>query len=65
MPYMLIFKSYLGDSLKSEERHYFSNLVDLYSYAAARLKFVGAESSYDRYDIQVKLTEAYNTPLAA
>ena len=65
MPYMLIFRSYLGDKMKSEEWHYFSNLEDLYHYAAARLKFVGRESSYDRYDIQVKLTEADNTPLAA
>lgn len=65
MPYMLIFKSYLGDELKSEEWHHFCSLDDLYNYAAARLKFVGAESLYDRYDIQVKLTEADNTPLAA
>lgn len=65
MPYMLIFKTYLGDKMKSEEWHYFSNLEDLYNYAAARLKFVGAENSYDRYDIQVKLTKADNTSLAA
>lgn len=65
MKYVLIFKSYLGDVMKSEEWHYFSNLKDLYDYAAARLKFVGSESSYDRYDIQVKLTESDNTPLAA
>lgn len=65
MPYMLIFKCYLGNKMKSEEWHYFSNLEDLYNYAAARIKFVGAESSYDRYDIQVRLTEADNTPPAA
>lgn len=65
MPYLLIFKAYLGDNMKSEEWHYFSRLDDLYNYAAARLKFVGAESLYDRYDIQVKLIEADNTPLAA
>ena len=62
---MLIFKAYLGDRMKFEEWHYFSHLEDLYNYAAARLKFVGAESSYDRYDIQVKVTETDNTPLAA
>lgn len=62
---MLIFKCYLGNELKSEEWHHFTNLSDLYSYAAARLKFVGSESSYDRYDIQVKLTEADDTPPAA
>ena len=65
MPYMLIFKCYLGADMKSEERHYFSNLSDLYNYAAARLKFVGSESSYDWYDIRVKLTEVDNTPPAA
>lgn len=62
---MLIFKCYLGDELKSEEWHYFSILTDLYSYAAARLEFIGAENSYDRYDIEVKSTEADNTPPAA
>lgn len=62
---MLIFKCYLGDVMKSEEWHYFDNLQDLYNYAAVRLKFVGCESSYDRYDIQVKITESDNTPLAA
>ena len=62
---MLIFVCYLGDEMKSEEWHYFTNLNDLYHYAAARLKFVGAESSCDRYDIQVKVTEVDNTPLAA
>lgn len=65
MPYVLIFKCYLGNQMKSEEWHYFNNLSDLYSYAAARLKFVGDESSYDRYDIKVELTEADNPPLAA
>ena len=62
---MLIFKSYLGDTMKSEERHYFTNLSDLYNYAAAQLKFLGGETLYDRYDIQVKLTEVNNTPSAA
>lgn len=62
---MLIFKAYLGDEIKFEEWHYFSKSEDLYNYVAARLKFVGRESSYDRYDIQVKLTEADNTALAA
>lgn len=62
---MLIFKYYLGDEMKLEEWHYFSDLEDLYNYAAARLKFVGAESSYDRYDIQVKLAKTNNTPIAA
>lgn len=65
MPYMLIVKAYLGDELKFEEWHYFCDLSDLYNYAAACLKFMGAESAYDRYDIQVKLTEADNKPLAA
>lgn len=65
MPYMLIFKCYLGGLMKSEEWHYFSNLADLYNYAAARLKFVGCESSYDRYDIQVKLTEVVGIPSVA
>ena len=65
MPYILIFKCYLMDVMQSEEWHYFSNLADLYNYAAARLKFVGRESSYDRYDIQVKLIKADNTSLAA
>lgn len=55
MPYMLIFKCYLGTELKSEEWHYFSNLEDLYNYAAARLNFVGTESLYDRYELEVKL----------
>lgn len=64
MPYMLIFKAYLGDEMKFEEWHYFSCLNDLYNYAAARLVFIGSETSYDRYDIQVKLTEADNAPLA-
>ena len=62
---MLIFKCYIGDQMKFEEWHYFSNLADLYNYAAARLKFVGGEYSYDRYDVQVKRTKADNTPLAA
>lgn len=62
---MLIFKAYFGDELKFEEWHYFSNLSDLYNYAASRLEFVGRETQYNRYDIQVKLTEADNTPLAA
>lgn len=65
MPYMLIFKAYTGDKIKFEEWHYFSNLADLYYYAAARLKFLGDESSCDRYDIEVKLTKSDNTPLAA
>lgn len=65
MPYMLIFKAYLGDQLMTEEWHYFSRLDDLYFYASARLKFIGAKNSYDRYDIQVKVTEVDNTPLAA
>lgn len=65
MPYMLIFKAYIRDELKSEEWHYFNNLADLYNYAAERLKFVGRETSYDRYDIQVKVTEVDNTPPAA
>lgn len=65
MTYMLIFKSYLGDEMKVEEWHYFSDLEDLYNYAAWRLTFAGTENSYDRYDIQVKLTEADNTPPAA
>lgn len=62
---MLIFKVYLGNELKFEEWHYFNDLADLYNYAAARLKFVGNENSYDRYDIQVKLTSADNVPLAS
>lgn len=62
---MLIFKSYLGDEMKSEEWHYFTNLSDLYHYAAARLKFVGNETSCDRYDLEVKIAKADNTPLAA
>lgn len=65
MPYMLVFKAYLGDQLKFEEWHYFTNLSDLYNYAAVRLKFSGVETSYDQYDIQVKVTEVDNTPLAA
>lgn len=65
MPYMLIFKAYVGDDMKVEEWHYFNILSDLYSYAAARLKFVGGETSYDRYSIEVKITEPDNTPLAA
>ena len=65
MKYMLIFKGYCGVEMEVEEWHYFTNLSDLYNYAAARLKFVGSETSYDRYDIQVKLTEADNTPSAA
>lgn len=65
MPYMLIFKTYNGDEMASEEWHYFNNLSDLYYYAAARLKFLGNEGSYDRYDIQVKLTRADNIPLAS
>lgn len=65
MSYLLIFKSYLGDEMKLEEWHYFSNLSDLYNYAAVRLMFSGRETSYDRYDIQVRLTEVDNTPLAA
>lgn len=65
MPYMLIFKACLGDEVRFEEWHYFSNLGDLYNYAAARLKFTGSESSYDRYDIQVKVAETDNTPSAA
>lgn len=65
MPYVLIFKAYLGDEMKLEEWHYFSAISDLYNYAAARLKFVGDETSYDRYDIQVKLTEACDKPPAA
>jgi hypothetical protein len=65
MSYVLIFKSYLGDEMNSEELHYFSNLGDLYKYAATRLKFAGAEGLYDRYDIQVKLTEVDKIPLAA
>ena len=65
MPYVLIFKSYRGDELKYEERHYFSDLNDLYSYAAWRLKYAGTENSCNRYDIRVELTEVNNTPLAA
>ena len=65
MPYMLIFKGYLGDKIKFEEWHYFSTLDDLYNYAAVRLKYVGSETQYDRYDIQVKLTKTDNTPPAA
>ena len=65
MPYMLIFEAHLGDELKFEEWHYFNNLEDLYNYAAIRLKFLGSETSYDRYDIRVKLTETDNTPPAA
>ena len=65
MPYVLIFKGYLGDEMKFEEWHYFSNLADLYNYAATRLKFVGSENSYERYEIQVKLTEADNKPSVA
>lgn len=57
MSYMLIFKGYLGDDMKFEEWHYFSNLNDLYNYAAGRLKFSGGKTSYDRYDIQVRLTK--------
>ena len=62
---MLIFKAYLGDKMEFEEWHYFSNLSDLYYYAVARLKFLGDKNSYDRYDIQVKLTSADNMPLAS
>lgn len=65
MQYMLIFKAYLGGQMKAEEWHYFTNLSDLYSYAAARLKFVGGEGSYDQYDIQVRLAKADNTSPAA
>lgn len=65
MPYMLIFKAYLGDQMMSEEWHYFSRLDDLYFYAATRLEFVGTKNSYDRYDIQVKVTEVDNKLLAA
>lgn len=65
MPYMLIFKGYLEGRLKIEEWHYFSDLTDLYNYAAARLKFVGSETPYDRCDIQVKRTGTDNTPPAA
>ena len=65
MPYMLIFKCYLKGELKSEEWHYFSDLEDLYHYAAVRLKFVGGENLYDRYDIQVKVSAANFPPLAA
>lgn len=65
MPYMLIFKAYIEEELKFEEWHYFSNLTDLYNYAAARLKIVGGETSYDRYDIEVKLAKTDNTLPAA
>lgn len=65
MTYMLILKVYLGNEMKFEEWHYFTTLSDLYDYVAARLKFVGGEASYDRYEIEVKLTESDNTPLAA
>ena len=65
MPYMLIFKAYLKDEMKYEEWHYFSNLHDLYAYASWRLEYAGTEHAYDRYDVQVKFTEADNTPSAA
>lgn len=65
MQYMLIFKGYLGDELKFEEWHYFSDLGDLYNYVAAQLKFVGGKNLYDRYDIRVKNPKVDNMPLAA
>lgn len=65
MPYMLIFKFYLGGELMSEEWHYFSDLADLYHYAVVRLKFVEAENLYDRCDIQVEVSEANAISLAA
>lgn len=65
MRYMLIFKGYLGDELKFEEWHYFSDLGDLYNYVAVKLKFVAGKNLYDRYTIRVKNPEVDNMPLAA
>lgn len=65
MLYMLIFKGYRGDKLQSEEWHYFSNLDDLYSYAAWLLTFTGTKNSCNRYDLEVKPTKGDNIPLAS